>query len=664
MKKLSIVVASKNAQRTIGQCLDALMAQSQGDELEILVVDASTDGSADTARRYKGVTIIPADPAALTPELWKIGLDHATGEAVAFTTANFIPAGNWISVLHAALESKYAAIGGVFDKLSPDGLSQWAIYFLRYAAYLPSNAPHAASQLAADNAMYRRWVFEQYPELIEDGFWEHPVNRQLTADGHSLFLTPALKVSMGYFSSPVQFFGQRFQHGRMFGTERAQHASTLRRLIYLVTAPLIPFVLLMRVTRNALRGSVHKGKFFSSLPWILFYVLGWSAGELWGYLVPKPAAKKVRSGVSSHSSSSAVTRNKPLKTVLIGMGAGPEKILLPGLTSLPQIDLAAACDQNAETRDRVAGRWGIPKTYADANEMLEAEKPDLVVVGTPPKTHYQYSLLALEHGAHLFCEKPFMTSLAEADDVLARARQCQRWVGVNSQYYQMPIYRRLQSALDQNEVGRLYQIDAWQDMYLLPNEEGGWKADLMPRRVLLEFGTHAIDLICRFFGEYPEAVSARVASARKDIDADVCINVRLDFPGDRVANIVFNRMSYSPMRYFEMRLNCEKAALRVSLGGFANLELGWNSERRRPKLQWSFTRGGEARLERDGESKLLVKQQDAAYGAAASQHIASFARSIQQGGPPDATMEASRKLLQVLLACYESAENRGALVAI
>ena len=354
----------------------------------------------------------------------------------------------------------------------------------------------------------------------------------------------------------------------------------------------------------------------------------------------------------------------PLKTVLIGMGAGPEKILLPGLTSLHNINLVAACDANGETRDRVARNWDIPKAYGDAVEMLTVEKPDLVVLGTPPKTHYKLSHLALDHHAHLLCEKPFVATLAEADEILEKARQVDRYVGVNSQYYQMPIYRRIQAALEQNEVGRLFQIDAWQHMYLLPNEEGGWKSDLMPRRVLFEFGTHAIDLFCRFFSSDPEAVSARIAKARTDIDADVCINVRLDFPGDRVANIVFNRMSHSPMRYFEIRLNCENAALRASLGGRAHLKVGWNSQSRRPQSNLSLTRGGETRLERNGTSRLLAKQSDSAYGQAAARHIADFAQSIKDGSRQAFYMERSRKLLQILLAAYESAENHGALITL
>jgi glycosyltransferase involved in cell wall biosynthesis len=302
MKELSIVVASKNAQRTIQQCLEAFVQQSQSNDLEILVIDGSTDSSAEIARDFKKITLIQADSICLVPELWKRGIELSSGRWVAFTTANFVPAKNWVAELSALLQSDHAAVGGVFEKGTPDKISQWAIYFLRYAAYLPSRFPGLVSQLAADNAVYQRWVFEKYAELIEYGFWEHPLNRRLSIDGYSLFLTPALKVSMGYFSPSGDFFQQRFLHGRMFGAERAVQASTLGRLLYILTSPLIPLVLIARVTRNVLKNKVYMIKFFLSLPWILYYLLGWSLGELSGYLIGKPPAKRAQwEGSSSNS---------------------------------------------------------------------------------------------------------------------------------------------------------------------------------------------------------------------------------------------------------------------------------------------------------------------------------------------------------------------------
>lgn len=302
MKELSIVVASKNAQRTIQQCLEALVEQYQSDELEILVIDASTDGSAEIARRFKQITLVQADPACLVPELWKMGIELTAGRSVAFTTANFIPARDWVAEIRALLQGNHAAIGGVFEKITPDKISQWAIYFLRYASYLPSISPRLASQVAADNAVYQRWVFEKYAILIENGFWEHPVNRALKADGHSLFLTPALRVSMGYFSPPGDFFHQRFIHGRVFGAERAAHTSPLRRLFYILISPLIPLVLLLRMAMHMLKNNAQIIKFFLSLPWILFYLLGWSSGELSGYLIGKLPGKRAQLE-GSHSNS-------------------------------------------------------------------------------------------------------------------------------------------------------------------------------------------------------------------------------------------------------------------------------------------------------------------------------------------------------------------------
>jgi predicted dehydrogenase len=338
--------------------------------------------------------------------------------------------------------------------------------------------------------------------------------------------------------------------------------------------------------------------------------------------------------------------------------------MLPGLTTLPQIELVAGCDPDEGARRKTAEKWAIPQTFADPAEMLAKTNPDLAIIASPPFTHPDLARLALEHNCHIFCEKPFMPTLAEADDIIAAAAARQRQVCVNNQYYQMPIFQRPQTMLDNGELGRVYHIQAWQHMYLLPHEEGGWKAALQPRRVLFEFGTHAIDLICRYFDAYPEAVTAQIAQVRPDVTADVCVMMRLDFPEQRAANLVFNRMSYAPLRYFEMRLDCEKAAVRTSLGGVARFDLGWNSERGRPRIRYSLTKGGEARLEKGGQSTLLTNQPDAAFGQATAAHLSAFAQAILDGTPPPTTAQHGREVLRAMLAGYESAEGDGELVRL
>jgi predicted dehydrogenase len=358
------------------------------------------------------------------------------------------------------------------------------------------------------------------------------------------------------------------------------------------------------------------------------------------------------------------SQSKSFRVACIGLGEGAARIMLPAITAQPNVFLVAGCDLNPTSRHSAATHWQIPQVYDDPAVMLATEQPDITVIATPPLTHYDLSLLALQHNSHVYCEKPFMPSLAEADRVIETAVQKNLYIGVNSQYYQMPIYRKAQEILDGGEIGEVYHIDAWQQMYLLPAEEGGWKAALQPRRVLFEFGTHAIDLICRFFNSYPQAVTAKIARVRADVQADVCINVRLDFSGERTANIMFNRMSHAPIRYFEMRLNCERAAIRTSFGGVARLDLGWNSEQKKPRVRLSLTKGGEIRLEKAGGSKRLLDQPNTAVGDGSIAEFANFITAIEQEQNSLSYISHAREVLKALFASYESAEQKGELIKI
>ncbi len=353
-----------------------------------------------------------------------------------------------------------------------------------------------------------------------------------------------------------------------------------------------------------------------------------------------------------------------VRVVLIGLGGAAERILLPALALLPDVRVVAGCDIEAGARGRAAGRWKIPRVYGDAAAMLNEEHPDIVVVATPPLSHREPCLLALDHGYHVFCEKPFMPSLEEADRVIAAAQRAGRLVAVNNQYYQMPIYRAVKHLLESGAPGRLYHIQAWQHMHLLPSAEGGWKAALQPRRVLYEFGTHALDLICKFFGGYPEAVSTRITRALPTVSADVFVTMRLDFSEERVATIVLNRISHAPKKYLEMQLDCENACVHASLGGVAHLELAWNSALRRPGLKYGLATGGEAYWRRGGRVRTLSRQSYRAFHGASAAHFSRFVAATRTGEEPPVSAVHAREILRIVLAAYESASREGEVVRL
>ena len=76
--------------------------------------------------------------------------------------------------------------------------------------------------------------------------------------------------------------------------------------------------------------------------------------------------------------------------------------------------ISAVSDINETAAKETAKRHGIPNFYKNAEEMLEKEKPDLVSVCVPNCFHKEYTLMALNHGVNVLCEKPLAFTYADA----------------------------------------------------------------------------------------------------------------------------------------------------------------------------------------------------------------------------------------------------------
>jgi predicted dehydrogenase len=257
----------------------------------------------------------------------------------------------------------------------------------------------------------------------------------------------------------------------------------------------------------------------------------------------------------------------------------------------------------------------------------------------------------------VFCEKPFLLSVEEADDVIALARAQRRLVAVNNQYRYMPIYRQTRERLAAGEFGRLYAVQCWQQMFHPPaNEKVSWRRGLK-RATLFEFGTHALDLICYLFDGLPESLAAYMPRVRPEYESDVLVQMSLRFPEERLATVFLNRVSHAPERYLEMRLDCEKASLRLSLGGVARASVEWSSRLGRPAARLSFVRGGAARSESGGRSQAYVKESQPAFMSATAAHLERFVAEIRKDPLDYRPVEHAREILRLALAGYESSDS-------
>jgi len=285
--RLSIVVGSQNARANIACCLEALERQRNDQEIEIIVVDNSTDGTDEVvAKDFAHLQLLRSPEVRFIPELWEEGIRRSSGEIVAITTAHCVPEDHWVQeMLKAHNAGTYAGIAGAIEIEGPATIVDWAIYFCRYTPYMRPFSAQVVKDIPGDNASYRRWALARCTEVRKKGFWEPAIHAELRKDGFELLLTPTFAVFQRQSFGFLGFVHQRFWHGRQFGMDRAARMSLRARMVYILLSPMIPLVFLFRISRNVFGKGRHVGKLLLSFPILTLFLLSWSLGELSGYIL-------------------------------------------------------------------------------------------------------------------------------------------------------------------------------------------------------------------------------------------------------------------------------------------------------------------------------------------------------------------------------------------
>jgi predicted dehydrogenase len=337
------------------------------------------------------------------------------------------------------------------------------------------------------------------------------------------------------------------------------------------------------------------------------------------------------------------------RIALAGLGRAAREIHLPAYRGIPGLLVVGGTDAAG------AGS-GLPfPLFPSAEEMLERTRPEILAVLTPPSSHFALTSLGLRAGCHVLVEKPFMPTLEEALDVCERSRAAKRWVVVNNQYRFMNIHAEAKKRIGAPEFGDLLFLEARQTFRTTEATEAGWRGD-EPRRTGQEFGTHVFDLCRFFFGEDPVAVTARMPRPGNPGGADYLDLVRLDFSGDRSAQVTLDRLCRGPHRYLTLRLDGSAGMLETTIGG--RLELRAGVRGRAPFLEGDFAPGGRARLYHGERYATIARDPLDLFAAATRRLVLAFLEALDTGGVPPCHAEDNRRTLALMLAAYESDAKR------
>lgn len=222
---------------------------------------------------------------------------------------------------------------------------------------------------------------------------------------------------------------------------------------------------------------------------------------------------------------------KKVRIAIIGAGMIANSAHLPAIGNLKRQELAevvGVADIRPEAARETAQRYDIPKWYEDPQQMLDELKPDLVSVCTPNVYHKEWSIKALEAGAHVMCEKPIALTYQDAKEMFETAERCGRILFPCQSRRWSPDMVFAHDAISQADIGkpyfadisfiRRYGIPTWGMFHMKEHNGGGPFCDL---------GVHFIDALLWMTGNpRVEAVSGKAFDYLAKQGNDILLSIK------------------------------------------------------------------------------------------------------------------------------------------
>jgi predicted dehydrogenase len=216
---------------------------------------------------------------------------------------------------------------------------------------------------------------------------------------------------------------------------------------------------------------------------------------------------------------------------VIGYGYwGPN--IVRNLRGVDGCEVATVCDRSPGALTRVAQAYPEVATTTDASELMTSPKIDAVAIVTPVHTHFALAKRALEHGKHVFIEKPFTTTTAQAEELIELASRRNLTIMVDHTFLFTGAVRKIRQLMDEGVLGDIYYYDSTRVNLGLFQHDVSVVWDLAP---------HDLSIMDFLIHDKPEAV---IATGETHLNGLVDVAyITVYFPGNTIAHINVNWLS-------------------------------------------------------------------------------------------------------------------------
>ncbi|XAS67302.1 Gfo/Idh/MocA family oxidoreductase [Micrococcaceae bacterium Sec5.7] len=221
---------------------------------------------------------------------------------------------------------------------------------------------------------------------------------------------------------------------------------------------------------------------------------------------------------------------KPIRTAVVGYGLSGSVFHAPLIAADPRFSLDFIATSDAGRQSAAAKRYPDARTVPDGDAVLAlAADLDLVVLGTPPATHYPLAKAALEAGLDVVVDKPFTVRSAEGQELIELAARLGRVLTVYQNRRWDNGFLTIRKLMDAGELGDVIRFESAMERWS-PTIAKSWKAAATVDDgggIFFDLGTHLLDMAVRLFGP-AEVIHAELSARREQEKADDDIFVVLN----------------------------------------------------------------------------------------------------------------------------------------
>jgi myo-inositol 2-dehydrogenase/D-chiro-inositol 1-dehydrogenase len=292
----------------------------------------------------------------------------------------------------------------------------------------------------------------------------------------------------------------------------------------------------------------------------------------------------------------------------------------------PGVQVVAVCDVVRAKAERLAARVDAA-VMRDLDAILESGV-EIVSVCTPPTTHAELTVAALEAGRNVLCEKPLARSLPDAGRIVQAARTAPGVLMIGQVSRYEPDHNSAKEVVDAGQLGALQMLSHSMATCLPEWSEGGWLSDLaMSGGPLLDLGVHSFDFLSWATGSTPVRVHA--VGADTPVGASTYALATVRYASGAIA-LVESSWAHPVSHGFKLRAEV------VGTDG---------------RLSWDYDQLNGGTLHRkDGGVTAFGPLGARGFHA----EVGAFVEAVRAGGPSPVPVDAGFEALRTALAALES----------